>query len=48
MKKMALKSTFGFTTVNHYYTEDERQVFFGFFIPKNVLNFYRVSKNKAS
>ena len=40
MKKMALKSTFGFTTVNHYYTEDERQVFFGFFIPKNVLNFY--------
>ena len=26
MKKMALKSTFGFTTVNHYYTEEERQV----------------------
>ena len=26
MKKMALKSNFGFTTVNHYYTEDERQV----------------------
>lgn len=26
MKRMALKSTFGFTTVNHYYTEEERQV----------------------
>ena len=26
MKKMALKSKFGFTTVNHYYNEEERQV----------------------
>ena len=26
VKKMALKSTFGFTTVNHNYTEAERQI----------------------
>jgi hypothetical protein len=26
VKKMALKSTFGFATVNHNYTEEERQI----------------------
>ena len=26
MKRMALKSKFGFTKINHNYTEDERQV----------------------
>ena len=26
MKRMALKSTFGFTKINHHYTEEERQV----------------------
>ena len=26
MKRMALKSKFGFTKINHNYTEEERQV----------------------
>ena len=26
MKRMALKSKFGFTKLNHHYTEEERQV----------------------
>ena len=40
MKKMALKSTFGFTTVNHYYTEEERQV-----CPRPIPRFCNYKKN---